>query len=107
MNPLNTTPPDQDKVVDARQKQQETQYQKIGQYRPHPGHKMYEYNRTTGALELAKLERVDLNYTEVINGSTAAKYKVVVSKNCIYIPALNEKNAKRKLAKKYGIKFNP
>ena len=63
----------------------------LGTIKPHRGHKCFEINTLTG-------EVTDAAYTEEsITIMTSSKYtpkrKINVKENCIYITALNKKNA--------------
>ena len=69
----------------------------LGSHRMHKGHKVFELNMKTGEMGEAKIER------DSIMGKDGVKKKqsIVTKKDCIYIPALNEKNAWKKAAKRF------
>lgn len=63
-----------------------------GRYRIKPGHKIWELSLITGAVVEAEFEKdVNLDYTK----NVAAKI-LIEKENCIYLPALNKKNAEKK-----------
>jgi len=59
----------------------------------HKGHTMFEVNMTTGEIVPATYE------STVANFKGGIKRKILCKENCLYIPCLNKKNAKKKLAK--------
>lgn len=60
----------------------------------HNGHKMYEVNLKEGVLDEVKYESKNVYYHTKLE-----EYVYRKQKYCIYFPALNEKNALRKLIK--------
>ena len=71
---------------------EEKQEQKlVGQLRPHRGHTTYKYNTITGKLSEAVFELESENK------------RITVEEGCIYVSALNIKNAVKKLGKYHGV----
>ncbi len=66
----------------------------IGNISMHKGHTMFEVNFTTGSIVPAKYEEVTVSFE-----TGAAKRKILCNDNCIYVPCLNIKSAKKKVAK--------
>ena len=65
----------------------------IGHLKPHKNHKVFEYNFVDDILKVAEFDKViDLNpYGTQINKSISKK------KDCVYVSAMNKKNAIKKL----------
>jgi len=59
---------------------------KVGELRPHKGHTVFQFNTVTGKLSLA-----------VVGVDENNKKSIKVEKDCIYVSALNRKNALKKL----------
>lgn len=76
----------------------------LGTYRPKNGHTLYEYHLIEKTLKPASYW---VESVLVLGGSNGQRgistRKIMVKDNCLYIPALNEKNAWRILKKQYGI----
>lgn len=61
-----------------------------------PGHTVYEYNYVTEKLEEAKMQKSKLG----------TRKAVIMNERCVYVSALNKKNAAKKLnQKQYNVKF--
>lgn len=59
-----------------------------------PGHTLYAFNTVTKEIKVAPVERkVFFGF----NGNMTYKNELTVEKNCIYLQALNEKNARKRL----------
>jgi len=84
---------DQIEIVDENQIKKQKQF--VGSLRPNLGHFCFEYNVETNELSFAKFEDpiFDLHTGKPI------RRKVSVKEECLYITALNRKNAVRKLSK--------
>lgn len=66
---------------------------------PHKGHSLYEINLKKGTVELDKYEgalEIDFNGGKERNVNS----KVIMSPDCVYISALNKKNAVKHFKKK-------
>jgi hypothetical protein len=69
----------------------------VGRIKPQRGHTLFKYETLTGRLIPMK------------NGTTGAnttRRVVIAEKDCIYVTALNLKNAIKKLAQYHGIMVN-
>lgn len=78
--------------------EQEKQHKKVGQLKPHKGHTVFQYNTETGAITKAVFEELVL-----FNSLTKVNKRINVEKDCLYVSALNLKNAAKKIAKYHGI----
>lgn len=77
-------------------KKDQSKIQFIGSRVIQPGHKVYEYNYVTETLQEAKVEKSKLG----------TRKAVIMNERCLYVSALNKKNAAKKLNKKqYNVKF--
>jgi hypothetical protein len=75
-------------------KKQEIEYVLQGTIKPQKGHFVWEINEETGETKKAEFKR-----NTVVYGAELRPEELVVKSYCIYIPALNAKNAKRKYLK--------
>lgn len=66
---------------------------RVGQLRPHKGHTLFKYTVATG-----RLVKVD---QENIKKVSTGKSIVMAEEGCIYITALNLKNAIKKIVERY------
>ena len=66
--------------------------------KPHKGHTLFEANLLTGELIIAQYEQTNALYP-VGKVVTAIRKKVLAKKDCVYISALNHKNAQAKFFK--------
>lgn len=94
-----------DRVADERQQQVKFQKKLIGQLKPHPGHKAFEYNLETNCLTVADTKVSHLFGAWINPKVPGKKQEIQVKENCVYLTALNLKNAKKKLVK-LGLKVN-
>lgn len=84
-----------DKIVNVRQAEHEKQNKLISRIRPRRGHKIFEYNIESNEIQEAKID------STFVVGKPSVK-KIQVNKNCLYVSALNIKNAVKKLKKRYA-----
>lgn len=93
---FNVTNPSQmqERVEVVKKAQQE--YRLIGQVKSIRGHVLFEYNTKTHTIR-----RADIRKEIIVNnlGSTSFKTTCEAIKDCIYLQALNIKNAAKKLRK--------
>ena len=75
-------------------KKQEIEYVLQGSVKPQPGHFVWEVNEVTGEIKKAQFKR-----NTAVYGAELPTEELVVKSDCIYIPALNAENAKRKYLK--------
>ena len=91
MKELEIISKDKTEIV-ANQKKQ-VEHQLIGRMIPYNGHKIWEINIETGEISEAKFS----NNTYMAFGEN--KKEILVKKHCVYISALNKKNALKKADK--------
>jgi hypothetical protein len=72
------------------QKQQEKQHAFIGQFRPHPGQKIWQIDLKTLEVTPAEIDEAAVN----IEGEV--QKKIIVKEKHLYCVAINKKNALRK-----------
>jgi hypothetical protein len=75
-------------------KKQEIEYVLQGTIKPKAGHFIWEINEETGEILKAEFKR-----TTAVLGAELPPEELIVKADCIYIPALNSENAKRKYLK--------
>ena len=85
-----------DKVVIVGQREMKQKAKLHGSIRPQKGHTLFELNLKTKEIKPATFEELDFVVNQITNGK---KKKVIMQTDCIYISALNEKNALRKFFK--------
>jgi hypothetical protein len=76
-------------------KKQEIEYVLRGIIRPQKGHFIWEINEKTGEVKKAEYKRT----TAVFFGATLPPEELIIKPDCVYIPALNIENAKKKYLK--------
>lgn len=72
-----------------------------GRYVLKDGHKVFELDLTTGVIVEATYEVTkNVDFDEVLKGTERKPVRVLVEReNCLYMPALNKKNAQKKFKK--------
>lgn len=81
----------------VQQKQQEKQFVLVHRIHPHSGHKCFEYNTVTKEIRLADFKEESVSFEAAQRGEIAPKRTVVIKENCVYVTALNKRNALKKL----------
>ena len=77
-------------MVQKRQHEQK----KVATWRRMPGHTVFSFNTKTKELKVAKLvEEVAISFSR----TAVSNRRIYVEKDCIYIEALNRKNAEKQL----------
>ena len=94
----NLTPHEQQKDSDNLRIEQvikkKNEFHLIGSQRKVKGHTLYAFNTVTKEIKVAPMERkMFLGF----NGNVTYKNEITVEKDCIYLQALNEKNARKRL----------
>lgn len=84
----------QNKVELSVKKKQEIEYVLQGTIKPKAGHFVWELNEETGEIKKAEFKK-----TTAVFGAAIPPEELIVKPDCIYIPALNAENAKRKYFK--------
>lgn len=87
---------DSKKVELNIKKQQEIEYVLQGTIKPKRGHKVWEINEETGEIKEAQYKQDTLVYHFNFKHHPYYPEKLIVKSDCVYIPALNADNAKRK-----------
>lgn len=86
-------------------KDQEKKYNYIGSITLQPGQKLFSFN-----METMEFKQVDLkdeqNYVWGTDVNQKPVKRIRIEAHILYVPAINEKNAKRKILKKFGFQFN-
>jgi hypothetical protein len=75
-------------------KKQEIEYVLEGTLKPKKGHFIWELNEETGEIKKAEFKR-----TTAVFGAAISPEELVINPDCVYIPALNSGNAKKKYLK--------
>jgi hypothetical protein len=95
---------DEIKIVSERQIEKQLKF--MGNIFVRPNQKCYEYNMLTKELQIAKTECIINPFAtgkkiDIYNGGTIGEskfeQKVITKDDCLYVVAINERNAKRKL----------
>ncbi|MFA6069820.1 MAG: hypothetical protein WC810_14650 [Janthinobacterium sp.] len=84
----------QERIELSVKKKQEIEYVLQGTIKPQTGHFVWELNEETGEIKKAEFKR-----NTAVYGAELPPEELVVKADCIYIPALNAENAKRKYLK--------
>lgn len=97
---MNLTPHEQQKDSDDLRIEQvikkKNEFHLLGSQRRIPGHTLYAFNTVTKEIKIAPIER---KMFFGFNGNVTYKNEIVVEKDCIYLQALNKKNARKRLIK--------
>lgn len=83
-----------DKPEAAMVQSRQLEFKKVSTWRPQRGHTIFKFNTKTKELARAEIQR-----TALIDIRQQVHYekKIFVEKDCIYIEALNKKNAIKQL----------
>lgn len=84
----------QNKIELNVKKKQEVEYVLQGTLKPQVGHFIWELNEETGEIKKAEFKK-----TTAVFGAAIPPEELIVKPDCIYIPALNAENAKKKYLK--------
>lgn len=85
-----------DKSEISVQKQQQKEKELIGQIFPYENHKIWEIDKETLEVRLAKYE---VERTFIIGQRMVENKSIIITKGCAYISALNKKTALKKFMK--------
>lgn len=83
-------------VVEIAKEEKEPRIKFAGTIRPQKNHILFEINLENETIERAEFEEIEFLSLEKGKNITKKK-KVIMKKGCLYISALNEKNAIKKL----------
>lgn len=96
--------PVKDKIEISKQQQAEIQKVFDSKIVPHENHTLFEIDLNTKEIKLAVFdEQPAIKWEDALKGSISAIKKVTKKENCIYISALNKKNAIKILKRDFGI----
>lgn len=97
---------DKDKLENVKQTVCELREEFLGTLRPKKNHLLFEVNFLNMTIALAEFDKPGvLDYVAAANGDISYKKRVTKKKDCIYISAMNEANAKKQLFKRTGIEI--
>lgn len=103
MKELKTVP---DTAIEVKaNKDQENEFKYTGTMDIHAGQKLYSFNMETNAFKEVDLKD-EKNYVYGTGANNEQIKKVYMQPQTIYVSAINEKNAKRKILAKFGFKWN-
>lgn len=97
---MNLTPHLQEKDIDDLRTEQvqkkKNEFHLVGEERRVKGHTLFCFNEVTKKIKVAPMNQECMLG---LDGSVIYKNNVTVEKDCVYIQALNQKNAIKKLRK--------
>lgn len=85
-------------------KEQEKEHRLIGQVLRRTDHQLYEFDPKTGKVSAKQIERAS-NFH--FDGHAVHNARTEADSNCLYVSALNRRNAIRKFEKLTGKKIEP
>lgn len=85
-----------DKIEIVGQAEKKYQVNKLATINPHKGHILYEFNLIKKEITVAEFDKQDVEMLKLKKEWTGVTKKVIVKPDCIYISALNKKNAIKK-----------
>lgn len=86
------------KIKDAthQEAKQQKEFKLVGSIKAVPGLKLWQYNLRSHELSLVEItKKAQVNYDSSVNKNARVQY----NPDCVYLQALNEKNAKKKVNK--------
>jgi len=96
-----------DKIENVRQVSVEKKTVFLGTAHPKKGHTMFEVNHKLKTIEVAEFDiSKTLEYHDVKRGIKKAPKSITKKPDCIYVSALNKKNALRFLKREIGFDIN-
>lgn len=87
---------DMDQLRTEQVQKKKNEFHLIGQERRVKGHTLFCFNEVTKKIKIAPMNQ---ECVLGMDGSVIYKNNVTVEKDCVYVQALNEKNARKKLIK--------
>lgn len=94
-----TTHRRREEVAEEDQVQVKKKANLLGRMQVHPGQKLYQLNLITNKIEEPQFKEAELEQSKhPFTGKVqmVPVRKLIIKENCIYVSALNEKNARRK-----------
>lgn len=96
--------PVKDKIEITKQQEAETQKILDSNIIPHENHTLFEVDLSIKEIRLAVFDELPaIKWEDALKSKVSAIKKVTKKDNCIYISALNKKNALKILKRDYGI----
>ena len=97
---MNLTPHLNEKDIDDLRTEQvqkkKNEFHLVGEKRRIKGHTLFCFNEVTKKIKVAPMNQ---EIMMGLDGSVIYKNNITVEKDCVYLQALNEKNARKKLIK--------
>ena len=93
-----------DKIEIVGQKEKKYELEKLATINPHRGHTLFCFDLINKTITVAEFYKQDVELLKLKKEWTGVTKKVIVKPDCIYISALNQKNAEKKFmqqAKEY------
>lgn len=87
------------KLEAQKEQQKEKKHVLLGKIKPKKGQKIYEINEETGEIKEAEFVSKTINFIQAAKKDFSLKKELVIKPDCVYIPALNTENAKKKYLK--------
>lgn len=84
------------KLHAKKNQQKETQKVLIGEIQQENGHTLFEINTKSLTISKAVFQTKNVSFTKAAVGDYSGLNDLVTNEDCVYIPALNEKNAWKK-----------
>ena len=101
MKDFNTEIKEADKIEVISQSAVKKEIKLIGQQLKKPGHTLFEYDKILKVIKVALFKKQDFILSSSRN--LTVSHKVDYKENCIYVQALNKKNAIKRLGRDFGI----
>lgn len=93
-----------DKIENVKQVSIEKKQVFLGKVHPRNGHTMFECNYKLKTIVKAQFDELPaVNFTEAQKGNIVTKKKITKKQDCIYVSALNIKNAIKILKRDAGL----
>ncbi len=97
---LETEKQEKDKIENVKEQVQEIQTKLEYSFNPQKNHILYEYHLANKTLEVVEFDELpNVKWEDAVKGNISLQKKITKKENCIYISALNKKNAIKKLNK--------
>lgn len=96
--------PVKDKIEITKQQEADTQKILHSKIIPHENHTLFEVDLSIKEIRLAVFDELpSIKWEDALKRKVSAIKKVTKKDNCIYISALNKKNALKILKRDYGV----
>jgi hypothetical protein len=97
----NNQPAKEEQIEIVSQKEVQKQLKHLGSIRLQRGHTLWEVNMKTGMITPATYETQAADFKAAAKGIQGVRRKLISKEGCMYIPALNKKNAAKKFVQTY------